>query len=109
MQALIAPKRPLRDIPTRQRRALAKSLAEYAARGSDRDHAMAKAYRTGADSLRAIAEHFDVSQIDCQSGGQAPRGRRCRCVTPLAFSCLRDHPVTLDEAGGDPPGRALTI
>jgi hypothetical protein len=63
MQALIDPKRPLRDIPTRQRRALAKSLAEYTARCSDRDHAMAEAYRTGAYSMQAIAEHFDVSRM----------------------------------------------
>jgi predicted DNA-binding protein YlxM (UPF0122 family) len=63
MQALIDPKRPLRDIPTRQRCALAKSLAEYAARCSDRDHAMAEAYRTGAYSMQTIVEHFGVSRM----------------------------------------------
>jgi DNA-directed RNA polymerase specialized sigma subunit len=63
MQAQIDPKRPLREVPKRQRRALAKPLADYAARWSDRDRTMAEAYRTGAYSLQAIADHYGVSRM----------------------------------------------
>lgn len=63
MQALIDPKRPLREIPQRQRRALAKPLDDYAARYRDRDRALAEAYRSGAYSMQAIAEHFAVSRM----------------------------------------------
>lgn len=47
-QALIDPKRSLKDIPKRQRRSPAKSLDFYASRYLDRDDALAEAYRTGA-------------------------------------------------------------
>jgi putative transposase len=63
VQALIDPKRPLRDIPKRQRRALAKSLDDYASRYPDRDRALAEAYRSGAYSMQTIAEHFGVSRM----------------------------------------------
>ena len=63
MQARIDPKRPLREVPKRQRRALAKPLADYAARYADRDRAMVEAYRTGTYSMQAIAEHFGVSRM----------------------------------------------
>jgi REP element-mobilizing transposase RayT/transposase-like protein len=63
MQARIDPKRPLREVPKRQRRALAKPLADYAARWSDRDRAMAEAYRTGDYSMQVIAEHYGVSRM----------------------------------------------
>ena len=62
MQALIDPKRPLQDIPIRQRRALAKPLDDYASGYADRDTAIVKAYRTGTYSMQAIAEHFGVSR-----------------------------------------------
>jgi transposase len=42
---------------------VAKPLAEYAAGWSDRDRAMAEAYRSGAYSMQAIAEHFGVSRM----------------------------------------------
>jgi hypothetical protein len=63
MQARIDPKRPLREVPKRQHRALAKPLADYTARWSDRDRAMTEAYRTGAYSMQAIAEHYGVSRM----------------------------------------------
>jgi len=63
MQGLIDPKRALREIPKRQRRGLAKPLGAYADRYSDRERAMAEAYRTGAYSMQAIAEHFGVSRM----------------------------------------------
>jgi hypothetical protein len=61
MQARIYPQRPLRGVPKHQRRALAKPLADHAARYADR--AMAEAYRTGAYSMLVIAEHFGVSRM----------------------------------------------
>jgi putative transposase len=63
MQARIDPTRPLRQVPRRQRRAMAKPLADYAKRWADRDRAMAEAYRTGADSMQGIAEHFGVIRM----------------------------------------------
>jgi REP element-mobilizing transposase RayT len=63
VQALIDRKRPLQEIPKRQRRALAKPLGYYASRYPDRDRALAAAYRTGAYSMQAIAEHFGVSRM----------------------------------------------
>ena len=63
MQARVDPGRPLREIPKRQRRALAKPLADDAARDADRDRATAEAYHSGAYSMHAIAEHFGVSRM----------------------------------------------
>jgi putative transposase len=63
MQARVHPGRPLREIPKRQRRALAQPLADYAARYADRDRATAEAYRSGAYSMQAIAEYFGVSRM----------------------------------------------
>jgi len=75
MQAQIDPKRPLREVPKRQRRALAKPLADYAARWSDRDRAMAEAYRTGSYSMQAIAEHFGVSRMTVSRAVKHREGR----------------------------------
>lgn len=44
----------------RQRRPLAGSLVEYARRWPDRREAMARAYRSGAYTMREIADHFGV-------------------------------------------------
>ncbi len=63
MQALIDPKRPLREIPKRQRRALAKPLDDDASSLPDRDSAIVAAFRSGAFSMQAIAEHFGVSRM----------------------------------------------
>jgi putative transposase len=63
MQARIDPTRPPREIPKRQRRALAKPLADDADRWPDRDRAIAKAYRTGAYRLQGIADYFGVSRM----------------------------------------------
>ena len=63
MQARIDPKRSLPEVPKRQRRALAKPLAEYAAGWPDRHRAMAEAYRSGAYSMQPIAEDFGVSRM----------------------------------------------
>ncbi len=70
MQALIDPKRPLREIPKRQRRALAKPLDDDASSLPDRDCAIVAAFRSGAYSMQAIAEHFGVSRM---TGSRAVR------------------------------------
>ena len=63
MQALIDPARPLQEIPQRQRRPVAKPLNYYAAHRGDRDQAIAAAYRSGAYSMQAIAEHFGIGRM----------------------------------------------
>lgn len=63
MQALIDPKRPLREIPKRQRRAAAKPLDKYASSFAERNAAMVAAFRSGAYSMQAIAEYFGVSRM----------------------------------------------
>ncbi len=63
LQAMIDPDRPLTEIPQRQRRPVEKPLAYYATHWSDRNRAIAEAYRSGAYSMRAIAEYFDVSRM----------------------------------------------
>ena len=68
MQARIDPTRPPREVPKRQRRALAKPLADDADRWPDRDRAMAEAYRTGAYSMQGIAGFFGVSIMTVSRG-----------------------------------------
>jgi putative transposase len=63
MQRCIRPDQSLREIPRRQRQGVARPLEHYAARFTDRDRAMAEAYRTGAYSMQAIAEHFRVGRM----------------------------------------------
>jgi hypothetical protein len=63
VQALIDRRRPLQEIPKRQRRALAKPLHYSASRYPDWGRALAAAYRTGACSIQAIAERFGVSRM----------------------------------------------
>jgi len=50
----------LREVPMVQRRPMAWPLDAHAARFADRDEAMARAYRSGAYTMQAIADHFDV-------------------------------------------------
>lgn len=50
----------LSEVPRTQRRCLALSLAEYASRGPSRHKAMANAYRSGAYTMKQIAEYFGV-------------------------------------------------
>ena len=60
MQAERRSERLSAEVPKVQRRPLAGSLADYASRYSDRHEAMARAYRSGAYSMREIAEYFGV-------------------------------------------------
>jgi putative transposase len=52
----------LAEVPRLQRRAAAKSLAEYEA-NHRRDEAMALAYASGAHSMKAIGQHFGVHYV----------------------------------------------
>ena len=61
-QARIDPDQLLQEVP-RQKRPVAKPLSVFAARYAERDQAMAAAYRTGAYSMQAIADHFGVGRM----------------------------------------------
>ena len=50
----------LREIPKSQRRAMAKSLSEYRSNYPDRNEAMARAYGSGAYSMKEIGDFFGV-------------------------------------------------
>ena len=63
MQALIDPSRSLREVPLKQRRSVAKPLEYYVERHPDRDQAIVAAYRTGAYSMQAIADHFGIGRM----------------------------------------------
>jgi REP element-mobilizing transposase RayT len=53
----------LREVPKAQRQLVSASLAEIATNSPDRDQAMARAYRSGVYTMKAIAEHFGVHYI----------------------------------------------
>jgi hypothetical protein len=59
MQAQIANKPTLDEIPQVQRRALTQPLADFAQR-LDRNEAIARAYLSGQHTMAAIAKHFGV-------------------------------------------------
>lgn len=56
----LAQNHDLREISKAQRRPVALSLDQYAHNCRSRDEAMASAYRSGAYSMREIADHFGV-------------------------------------------------
>lgn len=62
-QQRIRPEQPLREIPRYQRREPPRALAHFAACFTDREHAMAEAYGSGAYSMQAIADHFGVGRM----------------------------------------------
>ena len=63
MQQHIRADQPLVEVPVPQRRRPAKPLAHFREGFPDRDRAMAEAYRTGAYSMQAIADHFGVGRM----------------------------------------------
>ncbi|GAB1233764.1 hypothetical protein UT5_01570 [Ferrigenium sp. UT5] len=60
MQTKKPEKQDLSEIPLSQRRAMAKALEHYAAKGSSRDEAIANAYNSGAYSMKEIGNHFGL-------------------------------------------------
>ena len=63
MNAKIDASRPQKEVPIRQRRLVAKALTHFLTNYVDRDQALAEAYRTGAYSMQAIADHFGVGRM----------------------------------------------
>ena len=63
MQALIDPNRPLREVPLKQRRSAAKPLEYFSTQYLNRDEAIAAAYSTGAYTMQAIADYFDIGRM----------------------------------------------
>ena len=63
MHAKIDCSRPLDEIPHRQRRCVAKPLPYFEANFTERDQAIAEAYRTGAYSMQVIADYFGVGRM----------------------------------------------
>ncbi|WP_028990441.1 transposase [Thermithiobacillus tepidarius DSM 3134] len=68
----------LREVSMAQRRAIAWPLEEYRARYPDRDEAMARAYLSGAYSMAAIGQHFEVH---CMTVSRAVRKHETRLAT----------------------------
>jgi len=102
MQARIDPKRPLREVPKRQRRAIAKPLADYAARWSDRDRAMAEAYRTGAygagyrRTLRGVSRMTVSRAVKRHEDAAAEHELRVRPRVSLTPRFLCAFPLWID-------------
>lgn len=60
MQGLVAEERDLTEVPSTQRRPVAKPLAHYVSKHRDRDEAIVAAYASGGYSLKEIGEHFGL-------------------------------------------------
>lgn len=60
MQGLVAEARDLTEVPSTQRRPVAKPLAHYAGKHRDRDEAIVAAYASGGYGLKEIGEHFGL-------------------------------------------------
>jgi len=60
MQSKISPETDLSEIPSSQRRQVAKSLGYYEKKYSDRDTAIFKAYESGAYSMKAIGGYYKL-------------------------------------------------
>jgi len=97
MQAQIDPKRPLGEVPRRQRRAVAKPLADYAANGSKRDRAMAETYRTGAYSMQTIGEYFGVSRMTVSRAVKRHEAVNVTCETWPHSSVFRNRASALRQ------------
>jgi REP element-mobilizing transposase RayT len=60
MQKRIETDKDLSEIPSSQRRAVAKALSVYEQKASDRDTAMVMAYNSGGYSMKEIGDYFGV-------------------------------------------------
>lgn len=60
MQSLIDPDKSLEEIPSSQRRVLAKSLSDYENISSSRNDAIAQAFMSGGYTMKAIGKYFDL-------------------------------------------------
>ncbi len=60
MQRLIHKDKELSEVPSSQRRSVAKPLAHYAKKGLDRDDAIGRAYASGGYSMKEIGAYFSL-------------------------------------------------
>ncbi len=60
MQRLIHKDKELSEVPSSQRRRVAKPLAHYAKMGMDRDDAIGRAYASGGYSMKEIGDYFSL-------------------------------------------------
>ena len=60
MQSKISPETNLSEIPSSQRRQVAKPLEYYEKKYSDRDEAILKAYESGGYSMKIIGDYFEL-------------------------------------------------
>ncbi len=60
MQSLIDGEKELSEIPSTQRRPVAKSISEYESSSANRNAAIVNAYRSGAYTLKELGEYFDL-------------------------------------------------
>ena len=63
MQRHIPKDQQLQEIPTKQKRPIAKELGFYAEKYTERERAMVEAYRSGAYSMREIGDFFGVGRM----------------------------------------------
>ena len=69
----------LREIPAAQKRPVAKSLSFYQRENKDRNLAMAKAYLSGAYSMREIGEFFGVHAMTVGRAVRAYESKNVQC------------------------------
>ena len=60
MQCKISPETSLSEIPSSQKRQVAKPLAYYEKKYSDRDMAIANAYKSGGYSMKDVGDYFEL-------------------------------------------------
>ena len=60
MQCKITPETNLSEIPSSQKRQVAKPLAYYEKKYSDRDEAITKAYESGGYSMKDVGDYFEL-------------------------------------------------
>jgi len=60
MQLLIDGDKELSEVPSSQRRPVAKDLLYYDVNNSDRNMAIVEAYRSGGYTLKMIGEYFNL-------------------------------------------------
>ena len=60
MQARLDPDKDLREIPVKQRRAVAKPLSHFSVEQRSRDEAIVAAYASGGYSMKEIGDHFGL-------------------------------------------------
>ena len=87
MQGLVDRDKPLSEVPTTQRRPVAKTLAYFEASSPDRNTAMIHAYASGGYTLKAIGDYFGLHYSTV--GGVVRAWRNAGSATPENNERLR--------------------